>query len=103
MGVQHIIQHHVKRVYWSLESRRPDSVWVEWMPNTSGTDPGFQAGGPEISEKKISNTHPYSINMHPKFQIVFERLEHQHFLELGNAYFLELEHPHFLELKAVSC
>ena len=23
-----------KRVYWSLESRRPDSVWAEWVPNT---------------------------------------------------------------------
>ena len=53
MCVQHIIQHHVKRVYWSLESRRPDSVWAEWVPNTSGTDPGFQVGGSEISEKII--------------------------------------------------
>ena len=23
-----------KRVYWSLESRRPDSVWAEWVSNT---------------------------------------------------------------------
>ena len=71
------------------------------MPNTSGTDLGFQAGGggADISEKKNSNTYPYSINMHPKFQIMFERLEHQHFPKLGNAYFLELEHPHFLELE----
>ena len=30
--------------------------------NCTGTDSGFQAGGPEISQKKFSNTHPYSIN-----------------------------------------
>ena len=23
-----------KKVYWSLESRRPDFVWAEWVPNT---------------------------------------------------------------------
>ena len=23
-----------KRVYWSLESRRPNSVWAEWVSNT---------------------------------------------------------------------
>ena len=56
-------------------------------------------GGGEKRKKKISNTHPYNINTHPKFQSVFERLEHRHFPELGNAYFLELEHPHFLELE----
>ena len=25
--------HHAKMVYWSLESRRLDSVWAEWVPN----------------------------------------------------------------------
>ena len=34
MRVQHIFQHHAKMVYWALESRRPDSVWAEWVPNT---------------------------------------------------------------------
>ena len=34
MHVQHIIQHHTKMVYWSLESRRLDFVWVEGVPNT---------------------------------------------------------------------
>ena len=29
---------------------------------SSGTDPGFQAGGVEDKGKKNSNTHPYSIN-----------------------------------------
>ena len=23
-----------KKVHWSQKSRRPDSVWVEWVPNT---------------------------------------------------------------------
>ena len=23
-----------KKVYWSLEFRRLDSVWAEWVPNT---------------------------------------------------------------------
>ena len=26
--------HHPKRVFWSLKSRRLDSVWVEWVLNT---------------------------------------------------------------------
>ena len=30
--------------------------------NRTGTDPGFQVGGPEISKKKISNMQPYGIN-----------------------------------------
>ena len=32
--VQHIIHVMHKGVHWSQESRRPDSVWVEWVPNT---------------------------------------------------------------------
>ena len=23
-----------KMIHWSQESRRPDSIWMEWMPNT---------------------------------------------------------------------
>ena len=34
MYVQHIIHIMQKRVYWSLESGRLDSVWAEWVPNT---------------------------------------------------------------------
>ena len=33
---------------------------ISW--GEAGTDPGFQAEGLEISEKKNSNTLPYSIN-----------------------------------------
>jgi len=34
MYAQHIIHIMQKRVYWPLESRRPDSIWAEWVPNT---------------------------------------------------------------------
>ena len=32
--VQHIIHDMHKKVHWSQEFRRLDSVWVEWVPNT---------------------------------------------------------------------
>ena len=32
--VQHIIHDMHKKVHWSQESRRPDSLWAEWVPNT---------------------------------------------------------------------
>ena len=32
--VQHIIHDMHKKVHWSQESRRPDFVWAEWVPNT---------------------------------------------------------------------
>ena len=32
--VQHIIHVMHKGVHWTQESRRPDYVWAEWMPNT---------------------------------------------------------------------
>ena len=78
----------------------------------SRDEPGFQAGGggPEISKKKFSNTHPYSINkLSTKTNIkiqsstnknkTHETLLRYNHPELGNEYFLELEHPHFLELE----
>ena len=32
--MQHIIHIMHKRIYWSLEFRRPDSIWAKWVPNT---------------------------------------------------------------------
>ena len=32
--VQHIIYDMHNIVHWSQESRRPDSIWAEWVPNT---------------------------------------------------------------------
>ena len=32
--VQHIIHVMHKGVHWTQESRRPDYVWAEWVPNT---------------------------------------------------------------------
>ena len=34
MYVQHLIYIMQKRVYWSLESRGLDSIWVERVPST---------------------------------------------------------------------
>ena len=48
MYVQPIIHIMQKRVYWSLESRRPDFVWAEWVPNTFpfyNLDPELKAFG----------------------------------------------------------
>ena len=35
MYVQHIIHIMQKRVYWSLEFRRPDPAWAKWVPTLS--------------------------------------------------------------------